>query len=344
MTTLTANPTSPRRSHTPLTSDTSSFILKELNEQKVGIRCCDDEGNHPSKILHKIPTSKFSASNANAVVDLLDDDDHHLLIANMQEDSTSAPTLLQEWEAFYIDFKNSITYTLATSDAANNLPSLIDDDDADEDRRIYECELDEIPTNSNAGLRRLRHTVRELEKVNLQLASFVELLYTQAPCQPTLCSTENNPPHPQPCWERPSTVREIQLIVDPAPQTAPCDFPLPLPTEQPIPAWVTPAVPMNGLELEPQRDDIPQAVPKPAPPPAPNLSADSNQTQQSPSGAYRHSTIPNWAKPAVPTPALDRLLYTGKPPPRPDRKTIPFRKKTQTKPHAANQKDFLRPP
>jgi len=159
MTTLTANPTSPRRSHTPLTSDTSSFILKELNEQKVGIRCCDNEGNNPSKILCEIPTSKFPASNATTVVDLLDDDDHHLLIANVQEDSTSAPTLLQEWEAFYIDFKNSITYTLATSDAANNLPSLIDDDNADEDRRLYECELDELPTNSNAGLHRLRHTV-----------------------------------------------------------------------------------------------------------------------------------------------------------------------------------------
>ncbi len=223
MTTLTANPTSPRRSPTPPTSGTSSFILKELTDPKSGIRCSDDKGYHTSKILRKIPTSKLPESAVIAVVDLLDDDAHHLLIANAQEDTTPAPTFLQEWEAFYLEFKKSITYTLAHSSAASLLPSLIDADEADEDRKIHECEIDELPTNGSAGLSRLRHSVRELEKVNLQLASFVESLSNSAPCQPTLCSTDNNLPHPQPCLERPS-IREILLIADPAPKTAPYDF------------------------------------------------------------------------------------------------------------------------
>jgi len=153
MTTSTMDPTSHRRSPTPLRRDTSSFTPKELREQKPGIRCCDDECFHPAKTLHETPTSEFPEPDATAVVDPLDDDDDHILIANAQEDTTPAPTLLQEWEAFYQEFKDSITYTLATSDAARLLPSLIDDDDADDDRKMYECDASQLPTNSNAGLR-----------------------------------------------------------------------------------------------------------------------------------------------------------------------------------------------
>jgi len=154
-----------------------------------------------SWMRREIPTSKFPTLDTTAVVDLLDDDDDNILIVNAQEDTTLAPTFLQEWEAFYCDFKNSTTYALAHSSAASLLPSLVDNDDADDDCKIHKCDIDKLPTNSSAGLRRLRHSVRELEKVNIQFASFVEFNYTPAPCQPTLCTIDNNLPHLQPDLE-----------------------------------------------------------------------------------------------------------------------------------------------
>jgi len=153
MTTSTADPTSPRSSSTHSTTESSSFILKELTEPNLSLRCCDDDCFYPSQILHEIPTSKFSEPDATAVVHILDDDDENILIANAQEDATLAPTFLQEWEAFYRDFKTLTTYALAHSSAASLLPSLVDDDDADDDRKIHECKIDKLPTNSSAGLR-----------------------------------------------------------------------------------------------------------------------------------------------------------------------------------------------
>jgi len=334
MTTLTTDPTSPRRYPTPLTSDTPSFSLKELPESSSSIRCCDDDCYDTSPILREFPTTKKTEPNATAVVDPLDDDDDIILSATAQEDPTPAPTLLQEWEAFYIEFKQSITYTLATSSAASLLPSLIDDDDAEEDRKIYDCPSDQLPPNCSAGLRRLRHSVRELEKVNLQLEKFVASLVTPELHQPTLRACGSNPPYPRPGRE-PQRDRIPQYA--PPLETSPAlhlASPNQNPTQQPGP--------------EPRRDDAPQFVPTTAPPPAPNLSAGSslNHTQQSPPTARNHSTIPNWARPAVTSPAMTvgRSCMEKKPPLRPERKTVPFRKKPQTKPHAANQKDFLRPP
>jgi len=335
MTTSTADPISPQRSPTHSTTESSSFIQKELTATNSSRRCCDDECSDPSTILRELPTRKFSAPNATAVVDPLDDDDEtSILIAKAQESTTWDPTFLQEWEAFYKDFKTSTTYALATSSAAQLAPSLVDDDDADDDCKIYECDIEHLPPNSSAGLRRLRHCVRELEKVNIKFASFVELSYTTAPCQPTLRTIVNNLPHPQPG-------------VEPK-----CDAP-----PQDIPTMATPPAPnlLSGTQnptqqpgQEPQRDGEPQDVPMTAPPPAPDPSPSyiQHQTQQSSPTDRRHSTIPNWARPAVTTPAakLAGMFCTGKPPPRPERKTVPFRKKPQTKPHAANQKDFLRPP
>jgi len=140
--------------------------------------------------------------------------------------------------------------------------------------------------------------------------------------------------HPQPCVER-----AIMLIDDPAPKTAPCDFPPPLSPNQTIPAWVTPPVSVPDSNPDPQRADVPRIVPPQAPPPAPNLTT--GQPQQSPMITCRHSTIPKWAQPAVTSPVSTGMSYTGKLPPRPEKKPIPFKKKAQTKPHAANQKDFL---
>jgi len=328
MTTSTADPTSPRSSSTHLTTESSSFILKELTEPNLSLRCCDDECFYPPPLLREIPTSKLSEPAATAVVDILDNnDDDNILIVNAQEDATPAPTFHQEWEAFYREFKTSTTYALAHSSAASLMPSLVADDDADDDRKIHECEIDQLPTNSSAGLRRLRHSVRELEKVNRQFAAFVEKKCTPAMYQPTLRTIATILPHPPP---------------DP----------------------------------EPKHGGTPQYVPPTAPPPAPNPSASSirSQTQQSSSDRRLRTTLgatslvvypatipepcdlhrpsctkpaatPNWAKPAVPThEPMAGMSCTGKPPPRPEKKTIPFKKTTQTKPSAANRKDFLRPP
>jgi len=332
MTTSTADPISPRRSPIHSTTESSSFILKELTAPNLSRRCCDDECSDPSTILRELPTRKFSAPNATAVVDPLDDDDEtSILIANAQEDTTWAPTFLQEWEAFYNDFKTSTTYAIATSSAANLAPSLVDADDADDDRKAYERAKTQHPPNNEDSIRRLRHSVRELETVNRQFAAFVESTCTPAPSQPTL--RLSNPPYPQPCRE--PQCDEIQqhdppLTTSPAPHLTSNTQ---NPTQQPDP--------------EPRRD-APQVVPMMMPPPAPDISdgLSQHQTQQSSKTEHNHRTIPNWARPVVTSPVLTKagMFCTGKPLPRPDRKTVPFRKKPQTKPHVANQKDFLRPP
>jgi len=264
MTTSTTDPTSPRRYPTPLTSDTPSFSLKELPESSSSIRCCDDDCYDTSPILREFPTTKKTEPNATAVVDPLDDDDDIILSATAQEDPTPAPTLLQEWEAFYIEFKQSITYTLAHSSAASLLPSLIDDDDAEEDRKIHDCPSDQLPPNCSAGLRRLRHSVRELEKVNLQLEKFVASLVTPELHQPTLRACGSNPPYPRPCRE-PQRDRIPQyappMETSPAPHLA---SPNQNPTQQPGP--------------EPRRDDAPQFVPTTAAGPIGQLQSAPNPT------------------------------------------------------------------
>jgi len=334
MTTSTADPSSPQRLHTHRTSDTSSFILKELPESSSSIQCYDDDCYDNSSILREFPTRKKTEPNANAVVDLLDDDGDIILTATAHEDPTPAPTFLQEWEAFYLEFKQSTTYALAQSSAASLLPSLVDDDDADDDRQAHERAQTRQPPDNADSIRRLRHSVRELEKVNIQFAKFVESL-PPVPSHPTLrAAIDSNLPYPRPCSE-PQRVEVQQHAPPTATSPAPhLTSPTQNSTQQPDP--------------EPRRD-APQVVPTTAPPPAPNLSTGSSQhpIQQSSPTEHNNRTIPNWARPAVTSPAAMRagMSCTGtRPPPRPDRKTVLFRKKSQTKPHAANQKDFLRPP
>jgi len=178
MTTSTAVPISPRRSPTPLRSETSSFILKELMVANSNTHCCSDDESDPSHSLRKIPTSKFRAPNATAVVDPLDDDDNKHCHENAQGDTTWSSTSLSEWEAFYLEFKQSTTYALAHSSAASNMPSLIVDDDDDDQMMI---EDDDSPTSTfDDSLRQLRRSVRELEKVNQQFAQLLDSLDGQA--------------------------------------------------------------------------------------------------------------------------------------------------------------------
>jgi len=274
--------------------------------------------------------SNYSEPAANAVIDILDDDDDdNTLLANAQEGATPAPTFLQEWEAFYRELKTSTTYALAHSSAASLLPSLVNDDDADNDQKIHECEIDQLPTNSSAGLRRLRHSVRELEKVNRQFAAFVETKCTPASYKPTLhniATIATILPHPQPDPDPPH---------DGTPQYVP-------PTAPP-PALNPPASLIQPLTQHSSTDrhlrttpGAPSPVVYPATIPAPSKIPRPSRTIL--------ATTPNWAKPAVQTHASMATSCTGKPPPRPVKKTIPFKKTPQTKPSAANCKDFLRPP
>jgi len=104
--------------------------------------------------LRKIPTSNFYDHDANANTDhnLSNDDDNTLRNKNAQENMTLSSTFLQDWEAFYIEFKNSTTYALAHSSAASLLPSLVDDDDTNDNQKMHECNIDKLLTNSSAGL------------------------------------------------------------------------------------------------------------------------------------------------------------------------------------------------
>jgi len=276
---------------------------------------------------------------------------------------TPAPTLLQEWEAFYQEFKNSTTYALATSNAARLLPSLIDDADADEDRKMSECDASQLPTNSNAGLRRLRHSVRELEKANIQLAKFVDSLTTPTPCQPTLRTIDNNLPQPCSDPQRDTPPQYISTMAPPpAPNPAASYSTKPLAT--PAPRQPTLCTTANNLPpkqyFAPQRDNRPtEPLPAPNPQacPLPECRTTPRNNQSTVPGTLHLTpptakpTIPNWARPAVPPPAgsspMEGVICTGNPhwpPPRPERKTIPFKKKSLTKPAADNRKDFLRPP
>jgi len=205
-------------------------------------------------------------------------------------------------------------------------------------------EADDSPTSTyDDSLRQLRRSVRELEKVNHQFAQLLDGLDGQA---------SNIQKHSPPC-QAPHLARNpqqvIPTILPPALNPPACPIlasPVaPLPDQRPPIMLPDPA----AIIPDPQRDDAPQIVPPMAPPPAPNLPASpsQSQTQQSSPADRHHRTIPNWAQPAVPIPAsqMAGMYCTGKkPPPRPDRKPIPFKRKPQTKPHAANQKDFLRPP
>jgi len=323
MTTSTTDFTAPRCSPTHLTSDTSSFIRKELPEKNSGIRCCDDDCFDSLNILREIPTSKFPASNATAVVNLLDDDGITIPIAKAQGDTTPASTFFQEWEAFRTAFQQSTTYALAHSSAASLVPSLIDDDDADDDRKVHESDDTTMTTYPN-GLRRLRHSVRELEKLNIQLAKVLETYDTPAPCQPTLRAIANNPTHPRPCQEPPredTPQYVLTTALPPAPNPPVC------PTHSPTPQ-------------SPQTTDR-----------YPSIMHGTVLLELPPTPPTLKTTIHNWARPAVLPPAAHSPMVgvfctekPNRPPPRPDRKTIPFKKKAQTKPAAENQKDFLRPP
>jgi len=139
MTTSTADLITPRRSPNKTTSDTSSFILKESSHGNASIRCCGNEFYNSENVLREIPTSKFKPTNTTTAVDPLDDDDAAFSavvdLLDNDEDCTVNETksedfsiFLSDWEAFHTDFKNSTTYAIAHSSAADSITSSIVDE------------------------------------------------------------------------------------------------------------------------------------------------------------------------------------------------------------------------
>jgi len=327
MTTSMADPITTRGSPNQLTSYKSSFILKESTDASPSIRCSVNECSTSPNGLRKIPTRIFQATNATAVVDLLDDDDDDVFDETTSEDTTLSSTFLQDWEAFCTKVKKSTTYALAHSSTTSPLPSPIADDD---DQPMND---DTSPTNNSFtdSQCRLNRSAQALEEVNKQFAQLLDHLDSLTPYQPTLHESVNHLLPPPPC-------------------------------------------------PEPQRHGSPQHVMMRAPPPAPNLPANTTQSpahhlasqfEQTtapgttsiahlpaptiipcnfPRPSTKKTTIPNWAKPAVPPPVpnltagMFGMKKTNWPLPRLDRKTILFKKKPATKPIAATRKDSLRPP
>jgi len=385
MTTLTADPISPRHSLNKMTIDMPSFNTKESTDSNSGIRCFSNKSFNTLPILRTFPTREFHPPTDNNVVTvviaIVDD---NLPAADDIRDSNAAknyrialpPTFLQEWNDFYKEFKSSMTYALA-----QHADSSIDDATANDDDCMMNEDNEHWKHNSSDSIRQLRRAVGNLAKVNRQFAQFVDNLCDHAPCPPPpqhLNTISQHPlPSPGPRIDRPlQSVTSLGLPPEPLgnpDNPAPCKLTFPhiannLPHLQPC--------------LDPPHDRMPQIVPPMAPPPAPNPTASPIQhpaTQpsqidrcpstishpMSPTNNHapkiepcavprpppiQPTPIPNWAKPAAPPPATIALAgkcCKGKnhwPPPQPEKKTIPFKKPPQTKPHTANRKDFLRLP
>jgi len=187
MTTLMADPTTPRCSPNKMASDTSSFILKESTHANSSIRCCGNEFYNSANVLHEIPTSKFNDTYTTTVVDPLDDDDDDIfntVVNPLNDDKDRAlnvtksmdfSTFLSDWEAFHTEFKNSTTYALARSSTADRITLSTVNESLDQ----------LLPSSYKDSLLQLQRSVKALEEANQQFAQFLDFLNKQAPRQPT---------------------------------------------------------------------------------------------------------------------------------------------------------------
>jgi len=234
---------------------------------------------------------------------------------------------INDFNAFYDAFIKSPTYARAQSN--DNRASILDDDDDD----VVTSMATQDATMTSAH--RLRLALQDWKQVNRHIVK----------------TWEKIPPTPDKDPSPATTVQPSPMLVDS--------------TQQPT------------LCPEPPRDDAPQQAPLRAPPPAPDPVAISQQQaplidgpcigpENPPHAPFpattgarcrtiRHSqptlsSIPNWAKPAVPPPTpMVGVVYAGQthwPPPRPP-KSAPFKKKPQIKPALVvrrQEKDSLRLP
>jgi len=301
MTTSTADLITPRGSPNKTTSDTSSFILKESTHEKLNIRCCGNEFYNSEKVLHEFPTGTFKETHTTTAVDPLDDDDDDAFAVvhsqddnedrnNNQNESANFSTFLSEWEAFRAEFRNSTTYALAHSSAADRITS----------SSIDESLAQSPPSSFKDSLLQLHRSVKALEVVNKQFAQFVDSL-DEAPCQPTVPSdtpnSDSTVPHHRPC-PPPQLERTPRHVLMEGPPPAPNPQSRPTPTcLRTLPIDQSPRA-CGTMTLD--RLPAPTTVLK-APPPAPPNS---------------QKPIPNWARPAVLPPAVSSPMegVYGEPP------------------------------
>ncbi len=243
-------------------------------------------------------------------------------------------TFLSEWEAFYFEFQHSTTYALAHSSAASTMPSLIIDDD-DDNRTMIEADDPRpaplmTPSDSSALLS------GSWKKLINNLLNFLDSLDGQAPCKPILHSDtrQHSPPCPAPHLA--CTLQQVLRTVPP-----------PAPNPQ--------ACPIMASQFAPPLDQCPHIMPpdqaaiiqkQPLPPPEPQtVMMDHDQltgfSHKPPRPPKAIPKIPPWARPAAI--AGDNHW----PPPRPELKTTPYKKKAMTKCTVApciQEKDSLHPP
>ena len=372
MLTMATSPTeyiSPQRSSNPTTTDKSSFTLKESLVADSSIRCLKNKSSNPTKDLRTIPTrihpnatNTANAVNAIAVVyPAVDDDDPD---PNELPTDENALTFLTEWDTFYDDFVQSSNSILARS-ANSNLPSLAD-------AYVRSTQTPQITNGHSQSLHQLLQVLDEMDKVNDQLSQLISALPSPAPYQPSPQNLANNSPQPRMC-PAPAIDRTPQYVPPCVTPSAP--NPAAIPLQQSTTPHATQSARLNCIlgqpSPEPQLDSATQYVPlqetppalHPLPPPTQQHASPSEKNRcidQSimhcvppspptrPSGPHANppkTTIPNWARPAV-----TAALFAGNPhwpPPRPNLKTTPYKKKSPAK-HTVmprtRDKDSLRPP
>jgi len=174
-----------------------------------------------------------------------------------------------------------------------------------------------------------------LEKVNQQFRQFLDGLDIQATGPQLPYNDITTTTQPKPYLEpQPECATQYILLQEPLPAPNPNNSTQQFPTQRPV-SLVDHSMRI-GMTL------VQCIIPSP-----PTQPCRSNLPYQS------QTTIPNWAKPTVPPHATNPMtgMFSASnhhwPPPRPERKTIPFKEKLHTKPTVLirkNEKDSLRPP
>jgi len=220
MDTSTTEYISHQRSPNQTTIEKPSLTLKEDNTADSGICGLPNKSYKPTPILRTIPTrinptdAANTANAVNAVVVDPDVDDEDPDPMELQTDAT-ALTFLTEWDAFYNDFVQSSTYTLAHSNANSNLQSLADAYDRSTKRP-------QITPGYSQSLHQLHQVLEELEKVNDQLFQLFAAPTPPAPCPPSPQNHDNNLLHrlsPAPTLDR-TPQSAVPCVIPSAPNPA----------------------------------------------------------------------------------------------------------------------------
>jgi len=182
------------------------------------------------------------------------------------DDRDSYSNFLNDWDAFYTEFVQSTTYTLACSDKAT-LSSLPITDDDDNDSLMNEGNATKTPTLLN----QLCPILRELEKVNWQLFHLLKTLSSPAPCLQPNQHSANNPQQPPMCHPHPESIPQCIVMHAPPPAPNPAAI-----------LWQQPLPPLAPRRVMTDHDQPNGFSSKPPWPPK-----------------AKSTTIPPWEKPVV---------------------------------------------